>query len=46
MSVNRRLLEEVNQRKKAEEVLKCTIKENEKLFEEKMEIENFRNDYL
>lgn len=43
---NNKLLEEIKQRKKTEEVLKTTIKENEQLFKEKMEIENFRNDFF
>lgn len=43
---NIKLLEEINHRKKTEEILKITIKENKKLFEDKMEIENVRNDFF
>ena len=43
---NAKLVDEINQRKKTEEMLKQTIDENKKLFEEKMEIENFRNDFF
>lgn len=43
---NNRLLKEIEQRKKAEEVLKMTIEENERLFNEKMEVENLRNDFF
>lgn len=43
---NNKLLKEIKQRKKTEEVLKTTIKENEQLFKEKMEIEDFRNDFF
>lgn len=45
-STNKKLLKEIDQRKKTEIILKETIDENKKLFEEKMEIEDFRNDFF
>ncbi|KNF09198.1 sensor signal transduction histidine kinase [Gottschalkia purinilytica] len=43
---NKYLMEEVEKRRKAELVLKEKLKENEELFNEKMEIEKFRNDFF
>ncbi|AFS79096.1 sensor signal transduction histidine kinase [Gottschalkia acidurici 9a] len=45
-TINKYLLGEIKQRKETEEILKETIDENKRLFDEKMEVENFRNDFF
>lgn len=43
---NNKLLEEITHRKKTEEGLNIALRENEKLFQEKMEVESFRSDFF
>lgn len=45
-TTNNKLLKQIEQRKKTEEILKTTIEENERLFSEKMQVENLRNDFF